>query len=163
MAGTKETILELKDSKLYAECPSCNESFKLGDAFLFDGTKSFPPEALEVRTRLLNDFEQQKKDFEKRRKSLIDTKKSEIGARAVNIGQKMEVFFPILKDFKWALPDCRFLGEPIDMLTFNGCCNNKIESMSFIEVKTGNARLNSHQKAVKDAVNDKKVSFKVVK
>lgn len=161
--GTKETILELKGSKLYAECPSCNESFKMGEAFLFDGTKPFPTEALVVRTRMLNGFEQQKKDFEKRRKSLIDTKKSEIGARAVNIGQKMEVFFPILKDFKLALPDCRFLGEPIDMITFNGCSNNKIESMSFIEVKTGTARLNEHQKAVKDAVNDKKVSFKVVK
>jgi predicted Holliday junction resolvase-like endonuclease len=161
--GTKETILELKVSKLYAECPSCDGSFKLGEAFLFDGTKSFPPEALDVRARLLNDFEQQKKDFEKRKKSLLVTEKSEITAKAVNIGKKMEVVFPILKDFKWALPDCRFLGEPIDMITFNGCSNNKIESMSFIEIKTGTARLNEHQKAVKDAVNDKKVSFKVVK
>lgn len=161
--GTKETILELKTSNLYAVCPSCDENFRLGEAVLFDGTKSFPPEALNVRTRLLNDFEQQKKDFEKRKKSLLDTKKSEITARTVNIGKKMEVVFPILKDFKWALHDCRFLGEPIDMITFNGCSNNKIESMSFIEVKTGTARLNEHQKAVKDAVNDKKVSFKVVK
>ena len=66
-----------------------------------------------------------------------------------------------MEDFRWSLPDCRFLGDPIDLLTFNGLSENKIESVSFIEVKSGRARLNPHQKQVKEAVEDNRVRYKV--
>ncbi len=65
------------------------------------------------------------------------------------------------EDFKWQLPDCRFLGDPIDLLTFNGLYLNKIDSISFIEVKSGKARLNKHQKLVKEAVEDNRVKYRV--
>jgi predicted Holliday junction resolvase-like endonuclease len=66
-----------------------------------------------------------------------------------------------MDDFRWALPDCRFLGDPIDLVTFNGCCQNKIKSISFIEVKSGKARLNKNQRLVRDAVQDKNVLYEV--
>ena len=66
-----------------------------------------------------------------------------------------------MEDFKWQLPDCRFLGDPIDLLTFNGLSVNNIDSISFIEVKSGKARLNKHQKLVKEAVEDNRVKYRV--
>lgn len=158
---TKDVIEKLRKSELLGECPSCGDSFKFSEALLFDGTKPFPNEAVEIQKQMLAEIDQRKMDLAKRMK--LATQRAENTAKAVNIGKKIEVIFPTLKNFKWALPDCRFLGEPIDMITFNGCANNKIDSMSFIEIKSGGARLNTHQKAVRDAINDKKVSFRMVK
>jgi predicted Holliday junction resolvase-like endonuclease len=68
-----------------------------------------------------------------------------------------------MKDFKWTVPDCKFIGDPIDLIIFNGLSIQKINSISFVEVKSGKTvRLNEHQKSIKDAVEDKKVSYKVV-
>ena len=66
-----------------------------------------------------------------------------------------------MENFKWQLPDCRFLGDPIDLLTFNGLSVNNIDSISFIEVKSGNAKLNKNQKLVKEAVEDNRVKYRV--
>jgi len=61
------------------------------------------------------------------------------------------------------LPDCRFLADPIDLLVFDGICSNKVKAINFIEIKSGGARLNANQKAVKEAVEDKRVSYKEIK
>jgi len=58
--------------------------------------------------------------------------------------------------------DCRFLAEPIDMVVFHGLSDNKINHITFMDVKTGKAHLNDHQKTIRDAVNDHKVKWKVV-
>jgi len=60
------------------------------------------------------------------------------------------------------LSDCRPLFEPIDMVVFNGATSNHVNSITFLEVKTGNARLNEHQRMVRDAIIDKKVSFRAI-
>lgn len=158
--NTDSLIKTLKESNLYAECP-CGEEFKLSKAILFDGSKPFPSEAIEVQ-KVLDELLKQKEESLKKRKKFA-TKKAEITTKAVNVGKRLEAIIPTLKDFKWDLPDCRFLGDPIDLITFNGCCMNNVSSLSFIEIKSGGARLNNHQKAVRDAIEDKKVSFKVLK
>ncbi len=91
----------------------------------------------------------------------LTTEKATITTRSVNIGKNLEKILPIMDDFKWQLPDCRFLGDPIDLLTFNGLSVNNIDSNCFIEVKSGKARLNKHQKLVKEAVEDNRVTYKV--
>jgi len=156
---TEELITQLKKSGFWAEC-SCGEEFKLSEAILFDGTKPFPEEALELQTAMMAGLEDEKIELEKK-KNLASTK-AEITATSVNIGKNLEKVFPTMKDFKWNLSDCRFLSDPIDMIVFNGLSINKIESISFIEAKSGAARLNAHQKAVRDAVNDQKITYKVI-
>jgi hypothetical protein len=47
----KQLIKKLRESNLYAECP-CGGEFKLSSSILFDGTKPFPEEALELQERL---------------------------------------------------------------------------------------------------------------
>jgi len=158
--NTQELIQKLKQSNLYAECP-CGGEFKLSDTILFDGTKPFPPEALETQKQLKEELEERKKDLEKRKK--LATEKALITTKSVNIGKNLEKVLPTMKDFRYPIPECRFLGDPIDLITFNGLCKNKIESISFIEIKTGKARLNKHQRCVRDAIEDKKLSYKVFK
>ena len=155
---TEDIINKLKNSDLYAECP-CGGEFKLSDVILFDGTKPFPPEVKEVQERYEDQLKQREEDLEKSKK--LATERATITTTAVNIGRILEKVLPTMDDFKWAIPDCRFLGDPIDLVTFNGCSQNKIESISFIEVKSGKARLNKNQRRVRDAVQDKSVLYEV--
>jgi predicted Holliday junction resolvase-like endonuclease len=153
-----ETLIKkLKQSSLYAECP-CGGEFKISEVVLFDGTKPFPPEALEIQKEMKEDLKDRADELKKRKK--LATEKAQITTRSVNIGQNLEKVFPTMKDFKWELPDSRVLGNPIDLITFNGFSISKVSSISFIEVKSGKARLNDHQKSIKDAVEDKKVVYK---
>lgn len=156
---TEELIEQLKKSDLWAECP-CGEEFKISKALLFDGTKPFPEEALDLQAVMIEEIEDEKQNLLK--KMALASSKAEITTTAVNVGKNLEKVFPTMKDFKWCLCDCRFLSDPIDMIVFNGLSINKIDSISFIEAKSGAARLNPHQKAVRDAVNDQKVSYTVI-
>lgn len=158
--NTDQLIKELKSSNLYAEC-TCGEEFKLSEAFLFDGTKTFPSKAIEIQKSLNEVLEKRLEDLKKREK--LATKKAEITTKSVNVGKNLEKVLPTMRDFKWELPDSRFLGDPIDLITFNGLSAGKVNSINFIEVKSGNARLNGHQKSIKDAIEDKRISFKVIK
>jgi len=155
---TQQIIDGLKTSELYAEC-YCGEEFRLSDVILFDGTKPFPPEVIEIQEQYEEGLKEREATLKKDRK--LATEKSLITTRAVNIGRNLEKVLPLMDDFKWQIPDCRFLGDPIDLLTFNGLSENNVESISFIEVKSGKAKLNPHQKLVKEAVEDHRVKYKV--
>lgn len=157
---TEELIQELNKSNLWAECP-CGGEFKLSETLLFDGTKPFPKEALEIQKELKEQLKSRNEDLKKQKK--LVTEKAKITTKSVNIGKNLEKVFPTLKEFKLDLPDCRFLGDPIDLITFNGLSMNKVNSINFIEIKSGKAKLNPNQKLVKEAVEDKKVSYKVFK
>ncbi|MFH1311503.1 MAG: Holliday junction resolvase-like protein [Nanoarchaeota archaeon] len=157
---TEEIIQQLKQSNLWAESP-CGHEFQLSKAILFDGTKTFPKEALESKQAFIDELTNREEDLIKQKK--LVTKKAEITSKAINIGKNLEKILPTLKDFKWELPDCRFIGDPLDLITFNGLSINKIDSISFIEIKSGAARLNDHQKMIKDAIGDKKISYKEFK
>ena len=157
--NTQELINKLKTSGLYAEC-SCQGEFRLSDVILFDGTKPFPENAHKIQEIMLEELEGRKSDLEKRKN--LAQQKAEITAKSVNIGKRIEAILPIMKDFNFDLPDCRFLNDPIDLIVFNGLCCDKITSLSFIEVKTGGARLGKGQKAIKDAICENKVRYKEI-
>jgi len=155
---TQKIIDRLKKSDLYAECP-CGSEHKLSDLLLFDGTKPFPPAVEEVQEQYEEELRKRNATLEKSKK--LTTEKAIITTKSVNIGRSLEKILPMMEDFRWQLPDCRFLGDPIDLLTFNGLSENKIDSISFIEVKSGKARLNKNQKLVKEAVEDNRVKYRV--
>jgi predicted Holliday junction resolvase-like endonuclease len=89
------------------------------------------------------------------------TEGAERTTTAVNIGKNLERALPTIRGFRWVVPDSKFLGDPIDLLIFNGLSNGKVDSLSFVEVKSGKARLNNHQKSIRDAIGDHKVSYEV--
>jgi predicted Holliday junction resolvase-like endonuclease len=155
-----QLIKKLKSSNLYAECP-CGEEFKLSDAILFDGTKPFPEEALEAQRKLIHELTNREKEIKKKKE--LATKRAGITTKAVNIGKNLEKALPTIKDFKWVVLDCKFLGDPIDLIVFNGLSVGRINSLSFVEVKSGEAALGKRQRSIKDAVQDHRVSYKVIK
>jgi len=148
--NTEELIKQLKQSDLYAECPN-GEEFKLSQAILFDGTKPLPPEALEIQKAMDDELKKREKEA---------TVNLSSRTKATNIGQQLEKILPTLKNFKWLFPDCRFIAKPIDFVAFEGLSINKIKTIDFVEVKSGKSPLNKHQKAIRDALEDKKVVYK---
>lgn len=156
-----DLIKDLKTSELYAECP-CGQEFAISETFLFDGAvKPFPKEALEIQAELQKSLADQRIELAKQIKQI--TQKTAKTTAAVNIGKTLEKVLPVAKDFKWIVPDTKVLGDPIDLLIFNGLSNGKVDSLSFVEVKSGAARLNPHQKSIRDAIADNKVSYGVFK
>jgi len=152
-------IKQLKASSLYAEC-QCGAEFKLSRAILFDGLGRFPAAAEEKSIELLKELKDRIDALKKRRVY------ADIGAEKkaieVGFGKIIEKIIPSHREFKIPTCDCRPLFEPIDMIVFNGVTRGSVDSIDFLEIKTGNSQLNPHQRMIRDAVNDKDVSFKVV-
>ena len=81
---------------------------------------------------------------------------------AVTRGKVTEHIVPYLPDFDLDPKDIRFLGTPIDLIAFKGL-NNSVEEIEivFVEVKTGGSVLSARERAVKKAVEQKRVSWRV--
>lgn len=153
-------IKVLQKSKLSANCPNCGHHISLSKALLFDGRKKFPEAAEVKRLELVKEIDDRVADLVERQKKAKT--KSEKTATAVGIGKIIEKILPAHKNFTIPASDCRFLGEPIDMIVFDGISQNNINHITFLDVKTGAARLNAHQKLVRDTVNEHKVKWSVV-
>ena len=80
-------------------------------------------------------------------------------SRAVLGGHFTENLAPYLPDFPFLPTECRFIGKPVDFIVFKGMDDKKIDEVVFVEVKSGNAKLNGNEKNLKDAIDKKKVKF----
>ena len=150
-------IRTLNKSKLVAECPQCGDEFALSKTLLFDGRGKFPDKAEEKRMELLQELKDRAADLLEKQKRA--TTRSENTATAVGIGKIIEKILPAHKNFDLISADCRFLAEPIDMIVFDGISENKVNKISFMDIKTGNATLNKHQRQIRDAINDHNVKW----
>jgi predicted Holliday junction resolvase-like endonuclease len=158
--STNDLISTLKKSALVAEC-SCGYEFRLSEAIIFDGLGKMPSKAEEIKNNLLLELKE-KTDALNKRKVSADAG-AEKKAIDVGIGKIMEKLLPTCSDFPLPVTECRPLFEPIDMLAFKGMSVGRLESIIFIEIKTGGSKLNNHQKLVKEAVEDKKVFYEEMK
>ena len=81
---------------------------------------------------------------------------------AVTRGKVTEHIVPYLPGFDLDPKDIRFLGTPIDLIAFKGL-NASVEEIEivFIEVKTGGSALSARERAVKKAVEQKRMSWRV--
>ena len=150
-------IQALNKSKLIAECPHCGDEFAMSKALLFDGRGKFPDKAEVRRLELLQELKDRAADLLEKQKRA--TTKSENTTIAVGIGKIIEKILPAHKNFDLIPADCRFLAEPIDMIVFDGVSENKVKKITFMDVKTGGATLNKHQRQVRDAINDHNVKW----
>jgi len=153
-------INQLKVSRLYAECKECGEEFPLSKAVLFDGLGEFPEPAELKRKQMLEELQAKLDELKKRKVSAGPG--AEKKAIEVGIGKIIEKVVPAYQNFGMPISDCRPLFEPIDMIIFNGLSAMSVQSITFMEIKTGKSRLDEHQKLVKEAVSDGKVSVQVV-
>ncbi len=80
-------------------------------------------------------------------------------SRAVLGGQFSEQLAPYLPDFPFSPTEARFIGKPIDLIVFKGMDEKEIEEVVFVEIKSGKAKLNTHERKLRDAVKDGKVRW----
>ncbi|MGN0740014.1 MAG: Holliday junction resolvase-like protein [Treponema sp.] len=89
-------------------------------------------------------------------------------SRSVINGQIIEQIAPLLPDFPARYSEVSFLGKPVDFIGFCGLDNSKdeneqcrVDEILFIEIKTGDAKLSEREKAIKQAVDEKRVRYVV--
>lgn len=152
-------IEALRGSRLHGECPCCSERIRLSKTEMFY-LDEFPPTA----QRLIED---QKRELAERaaeikalvaNASVVSTRVS----KSVNRGHMLERLAPCFAGFPCGLQDCRHLGDPIDYVAFNGLtCAGRVDSLIFLEVKSGAAQLNGSQAMVQRAVKEGRVAFDI--
>lgn len=80
-------------------------------------------------------------------------------SRAVLGGHFSEQLAPFLPDFPFKPNECLFMGKPIDFIVFQGMDEKEINKVTFVEVKSGKARLSPQEKNLKEAIDKKKVEW----
>jgi predicted Holliday junction resolvase-like endonuclease len=106
--------------------------------------------------------------FEQRVKESIENQEKFIrqdavlrGARTLS-GKTLEKLIPFLRNFKHDPHDIRWIGDPVDLVIFDGYSANgrkNIEKITFVEVKSGNSELNSGQKRIREIIEKKKINW----
>lgn len=158
--AAKEIIDLLSKSNFYSECPcGCGEEIKLKDADLFY-LDDFTKKGESAYKSLITDLKEQRKDLADREKNM--KARPQVTAKAVNIGFILERIAPAFSHFPFEHNDCRSLFDPIDYIIFEGLKKGgSVNKIIFTDIKTGNARLNTHQKEIKSLITNKKVDFKL--
>jgi predicted Holliday junction resolvase-like endonuclease len=77
----------------------------------------------------------------------------------VRTGTFVEILAPIAEQFPVDPKTMRFLGAPIDYISFD----YETDMITFVEVKSGQSQLNENQRRVKKMVENGRVKFAVVR
>jgi predicted Holliday junction resolvase-like endonuclease len=134
-------------------CPHCNQMIRVSEMELF-----YMPDRKDDVLRMLKDRERQLEEQESQ--ILADAAKR---SRAALLKSFMEQIGPLLPGFKYDLNDLRSLWDPVDFVAFHGIgVKRKVDSITFIDIKTGEDRLKPVQKTIKDAVEKGKVYFETI-
>ena len=88
-------------------------------------------------------------------------------SRSVLRGKTTEQLVPLTEEFlkEFVPSDAKFLGSPIDYVIFSGAGSitdgeEKDIEIIFMDIKTGKARLTKVQRAIKKAVEEKRIRWK---
>jgi predicted Holliday junction resolvase-like endonuclease len=115
-----------------------------------------------IEGRAQNDLDRWKNEHTKEiRKDSVSRSRSTLKGR---ISEQMA---PLLPEFTYAPADARFIGNPIDFVVFDGYTNAKDGegteiSVVLVEVKKGKGRLTREESLIKKAVEDGRVSWKII-
>ena len=84
-------------------------------------------------------------------------------SRVSILGKVWEQIEPSLKNFPFQPEDAKFVGAPIDYIVFEGMGEKNIKKVHFVEIKSGNSKLNKQEKTLKDVIQKKKVYWREVR
>jgi predicted Holliday junction resolvase-like endonuclease len=79
---------------------------------------------------------------------------------AVVSGKVTEHLAPYMPDFPYDPRDARFLGTPVDLIVFDGLSRDALREIVFLEIKSRGGELSAREKSVRDAVRERRVSWK---
>ncbi len=103
-------------------------------------------------------FEQRLKDWVSSEEKRI--REDAIGRSARTLsGKALEKLIPFLDRFKHDPHDVKWLGDPIELVVFDGYSEGNPNKITFVEIKSGESRISSKQKKIKDLVSKKKVGW----
>ena len=107
----------------------------------------------------------------RRREEIVAARAESVKQAASTIrGKIAEQLAPLLPGFEYAPADAKFLGDPIDYVVFHGLNESRngggdagsIEVV-LLDVKSGGAQLGKYQRAIAEAVEQGRVTFRVVR
>ncbi|HVZ81603.1 MAG TPA: Holliday junction resolvase-like protein [bacterium] len=154
-----KVIKNLESGGFFIDCPCCGESMNAKESNLFF-LDDFPPAAKTIYDQKVKDLKDRKEQLKNRKIEIPQV--SQLVSRAVNVGHILERMAPAMKGFRFDREDCRSLFDPIDYVVFQGMSNKKkIENIFFMDIKSGNARLNNVQREIKEAVSSNNVNFDI--
>jgi predicted Holliday junction resolvase-like endonuclease len=86
-------------------------------------------------------------------------------SRSVVSGKVQENLTPLFPEFlsRFNPRDARFVGTPLDFIVFDGLDDGEIQSIVFVEVKTGKATLSKRERCVRDAVEAGRVAYQLLR
>ena len=80
-------------------------------------------------------------------------------SREVLTGHFSEQLAPYMPDFPYSPTECKFVGKPIDLIVFKGMDKKEPEEVIFLEIKSGQSKLSTPERKLRDVIKDKKVRW----
>lgn len=80
-------------------------------------------------------------------------------SRAVLGGQLSEQLAPYLPGFPGDPTEVRFVGKPVDFVSFAGASEGSVREVVFIEVKSGDAALTAVERSLRKAIEEGRVRY----
>jgi predicted Holliday junction resolvase-like endonuclease len=140
----------------------------LGILYLLDQLKIKRIEVEELKLKISNIQDENQRWKETELPNLLNFERADAVKRSKSIirGQNVEQFIPFSEEFlsKYSPSDAKFLGRPIDYILFHNASKvtdgeNLTVEVIFADCKTGSAKLTKVQKAIKEAIEAKRVRW----
>ena len=80
-------------------------------------------------------------------------------SRAVLGGQFSEQLSPFLPGFPGDPTEVRFIGKPVDFISFSGASRGSVDEVVFIEVKSGDSRQSAVERSLRKAIERGSVRY----
>ena len=152
MSNTLMSFVRAED-QIAGYCPNCKGLFRFSEVELFyipDRKTDFLSELRKKEEELEGRIGEEREDAIKR-------------SRASLMGKLFETVRPFLPEFSYNPGDLRAIWNPVDFVCFNGLALNRdVDSITFVEVKSGRATLTGVERSIREAVENGKVSFETV-
>lgn len=88
------------------------------------------------------------------------TRKSLQSQKGIIRGSDFEAVAPFMKEMPGHRKDLQYLGNPVDFICFDGKYESgDISRIVFVEVKSGNSKLNQNQRQIKKCIEEGRVEF----
>lgn len=82
-------------------------------------------------------------------------------SRAVVMWHVSEQLAPLLPGFPYHYKDAMFLGKGVDYIVFDGMHRGQIDTIIFLEVKSGASHLNKNEMMIKNCVMSGNIRYDV--
>ena len=166
--NTKLAVLEKSLERSHMDISSLHASIESLTITLSEKDHRFQEDRSLYKKNLEEHYKDQMEIWKKGELERV-VKESVNKSRSILRGKTTEQLVPLTEEFlKEFIPsDAKFLGSPIDYVIFSGAGSitdgeEKDIEIIFMDIKTGKARLTKVQRAIKKAVEEKRVRWKTL-